>query len=103
MTDPSGTGDPAAPAHAGLGRWQRGLPMFAALIGVVLFGGLAVLSRIVADENEERLLVQQTDQAGAALTISIGQVRSPLEGAARAAAATGGDPIVFERMVTPLM
>jgi serine phosphatase RsbU (regulator of sigma subunit) len=77
--------------------------MCAALIGVVVFGGLAVLSRVVADENEERLLVQQTDQASAALTISIGQVRSPLEGAARAAAATGGDPAVFERIVTPLM
>ena len=69
---------------------------------MIVFGGLAVLSRVVADQNEQRLLEQQTEQASAALTFSIAQVRAPLEGAARAAAATDGEPEVFERIVTPL-
>ncbi|MET0578208.1 MAG: PP2C family protein-serine/threonine phosphatase [Ilumatobacteraceae bacterium] len=87
---------------ARVGGWQRSLPVLAAVIGLVVFGALAALSRVVADQNEQRLLLQQTQQAGAALRFSIAEVRAPLEGAARAAAATDGDPEVFQRMVTPL-
>jgi hypothetical protein len=48
---------------------------------VLLFGTLAVVCHAVADQNEQRLLQEQTDQAGAVLTTSIGQVQAPLQGA----------------------
>jgi serine phosphatase RsbU (regulator of sigma subunit) len=79
------------------------LPILAAVAGVVLFGTLAIVCHAVADQNEQRLLQEQTDQAGAVLTTSIGQVQAPLQGAARAAAATDGDATVFERIATPLL
>jgi serine phosphatase RsbU (regulator of sigma subunit) len=88
---------------AGLGRFQRDLPFLAALIGVAVFGSLAALCWVVGDQNEQRLLEQQTQQASAALSLSIIQVQAPLAGAAEAAAATDGDPDVFERIATPLV
>ncbi|MET0325785.1 MAG: PP2C family protein-serine/threonine phosphatase [Ilumatobacteraceae bacterium] len=102
MAETAGGGEPGSGGATRGGRWQRSLPLLAALVGLVVFGALAVLSRMVAEQNEQRLLEQQTEQAGAALTFSIAQVQAPLQGAARTAAATGGEPEVFERIVTPL-
>jgi serine phosphatase RsbU (regulator of sigma subunit) len=82
---------------------RRHLPLIAGVAGVVLFGVLAVISKVVADQNEQRLLDQQADEAGAALSLSIGEITGPLNGAALAAAATDGDPRTFERIVTPLL
>src|SRR5262249_33254457 len=59
--------------------------------------------RVLADESEQHLLQEQTDQAGAVLTVSIAQVQAPLEGAVRAAAATNGDPTTFARVAAPLL
>jgi hypothetical protein len=79
------------------------MPILVAIAGAVLFGALAVIARVVANENEQRLLQEQTNQAAALLTVSIGQVQSPLTGAARTAAATDGNGVVFDRITRPLL
>lgn len=87
----------------GTGRWPDFQPVVVAVVGVLVFGVLSVLCWMVADANEQRLLQEHTEQAGAVLSVSIGEVRGPLEGAARAARTTHGDPDSLDDMVAPLM
>jgi serine phosphatase RsbU (regulator of sigma subunit) len=82
--------------------WWRRLPALVLLGGVVAFGALAVLCRELADQSEQHLLQEQTDQAGAVLAVSISQVQAPLGGVASTAAATAGDPATFAKIAAPL-
>lgn len=85
------------------GRWWRIAPLAVPLVLAAVFVALALLSRTVHDQNEQRLLQQQTDQAAAAMALSVGQVRTPLDGVARAVTVAGDDPASFERLAAPLL
>ena len=71
------------------------------IAGLALFFGLAAGCRVLFDQTEDRLLQQRTSEAGAALQLSVNQVKAPLDAAAKLAAATGGDPAVFAKIITP--
>jgi serine phosphatase RsbU (regulator of sigma subunit) len=64
---------------------------------------LSWLSQLVERQSEQRLLNQQTEQAGAVLTVSVAQVRAPLEAIARSAAVTEGDDATFAALAAPLV
>jgi serine phosphatase RsbU (regulator of sigma subunit) len=70
--------------------------------GVVLFLVVAGLIRWWDADNEERLLQQQTDQAGVVLTVSINQFLDPLASMSQVAELTEGDPALFEAMASEL-
>jgi serine phosphatase RsbU (regulator of sigma subunit) len=71
--------------------------------GLAVFGVLSLLSRLVERQTERRLLEQQTQQAASVLTLSVAQLRAPLEGAARSSAVTDGDVATFAGLVDPLV
>lgn len=71
------------------------------IVGLALFMGLAAACRVLFDQTEDRLLQQRTSEAGAALQISVDQVRAPLDAAAKLAEATDGDPAVFAKIIQP--
>jgi serine phosphatase RsbU (regulator of sigma subunit) len=68
-------------------------------LGIVVFGALSIACRHFDDQTEDRLLQQQTDEAAALLNLSVTQYYDPLAAAARAAAATDGDPAVFDALI----
>ncbi|MGZ4765886.1 MAG: hypothetical protein ACXVH5_07670, partial [Ilumatobacteraceae bacterium] len=72
-------------------RFNR-LPAVITLVGFAVFAGLAVGCRLLYNQSESRLLKQRTAEAGAALQLSVAQVRLPLDAAAKLAKATTGDP-----------
>lgn len=74
-----------------------------ALAGVVLFSALAMILRWWDNENEQRLLQEQTDQAGVVLTVNINQFLEPLAATAQAADVTAGDVDVFTGLADRLM
>jgi serine phosphatase RsbU (regulator of sigma subunit) len=82
-------------------RTHRLLPLTIMIVGLALFFGLAVACRALFDQTEDRLLQQRTSEAGAALQISVNQVRAPLDAAAKLAEATDGDPAVFAKIIEP--
>lgn len=67
--------------------------------GLALFGALALASRSFESRTEQRLLTQQTEQAGAVIALAIDQQRSPLASAALTAGATDGSPEVFAALM----
>lgn len=77
-------------------------PLSAAVVGgcLVLTGGLATVANIVNAHSNHRLLVQQVQQAAAALSIGLPVVQSQLVDAAQVAIDTNGDPTVFQRFTT---
>lgn len=91
-----------APAVGGTTR--RGtLPWVVALVGVALFAVLAILLAWWDRDNEQRLLDEQTDQAGVVMTVSINQFLAPLSSLAEAADATDGDADVFGQLADRIM
>lgn len=107
MTTDVGPGPDAAivNGHSGNSRRHRSpWPMMTSMVvGAVVFGLTAQVCRVARDRSEQALLQQQTDQAGLVLGASVAQAQSPLDGVAIAAAATGGDPEVFNTAATPLL
>lgn len=85
------------------GPLMRTSPWAVSLATAVLFVTLALVSRAVADENEQRLLEQQTAQAGQALAITIEQLRTPLESVATTVSVVGDDPLAFDRLARSLL
>ena len=51
------------------------------IVGLALFLGLAAGCRVLFDQTEDRLLQQRTNEAGAALQISVSQIKAPLDAA----------------------
>jgi Stage II sporulation protein E (SpoIIE) len=85
-------------------RWRRlVVPASVGLVGLLVFGPLAAVLRMARMDDERRLLQQQTDQAGAVLTVAIGQQRAALDALARAAASTDADPALFLGVAGPLV
>ena len=77
------------------------LPLALSGLVLVIFVGLAAGSRYLFDRTEDRLLQQRTAEAGAALQISVGQIRAPLDAGAKLAEATNGDAQAFARLLQP--
>ncbi|HEY0869743.1 MAG TPA: SpoIIE family protein phosphatase, partial [Acidothermaceae bacterium] len=77
-------------------------PLSAAVVGacLVLTGGLAAVANVVNAHSNQRLLVQQVQQAAVALSIALPVVQSQLVDAAQVAIDTNGDPAVFKRFVS---
>ena len=85
-------------------RTPRGrLPWVVGLVGVLSFAALAVLLAWWDRQNEERLLREQTEQAGVVLTVGVNQFLQPLEAIARTAEVTDGDVDVFDGLAERLM
>ncbi len=82
-------------------RGRRLLPLALAGLVLAIFVGLAAGSRYLFDRTEDRLLHQRTAEAAAALQISVGQLRAPLDAAAKLAEATNGDAQAFARLLQP--
>lgn len=85
------------------GRWLGWTWLLVPAALAVVFLTLAVLSRAAHDDNEQRLLEQQTNQGAAVLAVAIEQVRTPLDGVLRASAAMDGDADTFTRVAVPLL
>ena len=73
------------------------------VVGLVIFLGLAIGSRMLYDQTENRLLHQRASEAGAALQLTVNQVKAPLDAAAKLAAATNGDAASFAKIVEPYL
>jgi Stage II sporulation protein E (SpoIIE) len=84
----------SAPSH-------HRLPAVVLIVALAVFFGLAAACRVLYNQTENRLLRQRTSEAGAAIQISVNQIRSPLDAAAKLAAATGGDTSSFEKILAP--
>jgi serine phosphatase RsbU (regulator of sigma subunit) len=94
---------PTAPEGAGERRWRTVVPVAVGCVGVVLVGVLATLCWLAARHGEERLLQQQTDQAGAVLAVAVAQIEAPLTTTARAMQASDGDAGLLATMAAPLL
>lgn len=71
---------------------RRVLPALVGLLGCLIFGALAIGSRLFFGNTEDRLLRQRTAEAAAAMQLSVARVQAPLDSTARLARATGGEP-----------
>jgi len=71
------------------------------IVGLALFLGLAAASRALFDQTENRLLQQRTNEAGAALQITVNDRKAPLDAAAAVAVGTDGDAAKFEQIIRP--
>lgn len=85
----------------GAGPWRRWplVVLFAGL--VVTIAGVALTARMYRD-SEERLLDQQTREAGAVLAAAVGRTETALADAAVLADATDGDPAKFAGLATAM-
>ena len=84
-------------------RSRRLLPVVIMVVGLVIFLGLALGSRMLYDQTENRLLHQRASEAGAALQLTVNQVKAPLDAAAKLAAATNGDAASFAKILEPYL
>ena len=73
------------------------------VVGLAIFLGLAAGCRLLYDQTENRLLQQRTNEAGAAIQLSVNQIKAPLDAAAELAAATNGDAASFAKIVQPYL
>jgi serine phosphatase RsbU (regulator of sigma subunit) len=79
------------------------LPIAITVAGLAVFAGLAVGCRLLYDQTESRLLNQRTSEAGAAIQLSVSQIRLPLDAAAKLAVATNGDPASLQTALGPIV
>ncbi|MBI5087568.1 MAG: hypothetical protein HZB15_01490, partial [Actinobacteria bacterium] len=89
MSDASLT-DLARPQRA------RVIPSIILAAGLLVFAAFSVACWVLYDQTEQRLLEQRTNEASAALAISVGQIRAPLNAAATLARVTEGDAAAFQ-------
>lgn len=82
-------------------RSRRRLPLTIVIVGLAVFFGLAVGARTLFNQQEDRLLQQRVNEAGAALQISVGNIKTPLDAAVAVAASSDGDPVAFMKIISP--
>lgn len=70
-----------------------------ALVGIVVAGALALVSRSLYTSNERRLLNLRVKELGDVLTVAIPNTQEPLESAVALADATGGSAEKFTRYI----
>lgn len=82
-------------------RSHHRLPVTIVIVGLAIFFGLAAGARMLFNQQEDRLLQQRVNEAGAALQISVNNLKAPLDAAAALAASTDGNPDAFVKIITP--
>jgi serine phosphatase RsbU (regulator of sigma subunit) len=80
--------------QAGVGR-RHTLSIVVLVVGLVVFAAVSLACWSLARRAEDDLLEERTDEASAALTLSVAQIRAPLDAAATLARVTNGDPAYF--------
>ena len=78
-------------------RREQLLPLTVLIAGLLVFAAFAVACRMLYDQTEDRLLQERVDEVAAVLSVSVGQIRTPLDAAATLAQVTDGDPEAFEQ------
>jgi serine phosphatase RsbU (regulator of sigma subunit) len=79
-------------------RLERGnvIPGTILIAGLLVFAAFSIACWVLYDQTEQRLLDERADEASAVLTVSVGQIRAPLNAAATLAEVTNGDPSAFQ-------
>jgi serine phosphatase RsbU (regulator of sigma subunit) len=85
-----------APAHSRGWYW---LPVATLLVGLIVTGALALVSRSQYNDNEKRLLSLRIRDAGALITAAVPATETPLASAAELADATNGNAQKFKQLV----
>jgi serine phosphatase RsbU (regulator of sigma subunit) len=93
VTEPSSR-RPVRPRRASV------IPGTILLSGLLVFAAFSIACWVMFDQTEQRLLEERAGEASAALTVSVGQVRAPLNAAATLAAVTDGDAHAFQEAMT---
>jgi hypothetical protein len=81
----------------------HGTTVVVAVIALVITAVLVAVTRIVRDNNEDRLLGQRAQQAATVATASVGNLQSPLASAAILADSTGGAVDPFRALMDPIV
>lgn len=113
---PSGTGTHAAQLSA-LGsdagaisgavagtrrRFRHAIPIVVAVVALAIVGSLSFTAAALHDSNENRLLRQRVNEAGAVIAATIPNAESPLASGAILAEATHGERASFTKLLGPL-
>jgi serine phosphatase RsbU (regulator of sigma subunit) len=96
---PAGVAVPRTAKHAAWGPWGVGVAVMSC--GLLLTGALAVGTRVLRNDNEDRLLRQRVHEAATVITGAIPNVQSPLLSAATVADTTNGDRETFREVLFP--
>ena len=72
------------------------------VVGLLITVSFAVGTRLLRNDNEDRLLEQRVNEVATVASSSIGSTHAPLSAAAALAETTNGDPTAFERLMTPM-
>jgi serine phosphatase RsbU (regulator of sigma subunit) len=76
------------------------LPVATLLVGLIVTGALALVSRSQYNDNEQRLLSLRVRDAGALVTAAVPGIETPLASAAELADATNGDTQKFKQLTS---
>jgi serine phosphatase RsbU (regulator of sigma subunit) len=86
--------------HPGRARRATLLPAGIFAAGILVFAAFSVACWVLYDQTEQRLLDEHAQEASSVLTVSVGQIRTPLAAAATLAQVTEGDPAAFRQALT---
>jgi serine phosphatase RsbU (regulator of sigma subunit) len=73
------------------------------VIGLLLTVSISVGTRLLRNDNEDRLLHQRVNEAATVIASSVNSTHAPLLAAAALAETTDGDPDAFKRMLEPIV
>jgi serine phosphatase RsbU (regulator of sigma subunit) len=71
------------------------------VVGIVLTASIATGTRLLRNDNEQRLLDQRVNEIATVVGSAVGTVQVPLASAAALAEATNGDATTFQRLTAP--
>lgn len=72
------------------------------VIGLLITASFAVGTRLLRNDNEDRLLQQRINEVATVASSSIGSTHAPLSAAAALAETTNGDTASFKRLMAPM-
>jgi serine phosphatase RsbU (regulator of sigma subunit) len=84
-------------------RWPYWSVITVLVVGLIVTGGLVVISAVLYRNNENRLLKLRTRDIGSVLTAALPSIQSSMSSSAAFADATGGNAKKFDRFVAPLV
>jgi serine phosphatase RsbU (regulator of sigma subunit) len=82
--------------------WPHAGAIVVLVIGLLLTASIAVGTRLLRNDNEDRLLAQRVNEAATVASSSIGTSQSRLSSAASLVQATDADPASFTALMAPL-